>query len=121
MHYELLYPSLYIRAADLHGKDVTLTIDRIEVMELQRADGSKEKKPCVFFAETVKKARENGEPDKAKRLVMNKTNARTVAGLYGTETDEWVGKKVILYAAMVSAFGKQTEAIRIRAEKPKEK
>ena len=38
--------------------------------------------------------------------------------MYGPETNEWKGKRVTLYPAVVSAFGKDAEAIRVRPNPP---
>ena len=40
MHYELLYPSLYLKASDLLEREVILTIDHITVEMLKGSDGS---------------------------------------------------------------------------------
>ena len=34
---------------------------------------------------------------KEKAFICNITNARTIAALYGEETDEWIGKEITLY------------------------
>ena len=85
---ELLFPSKYIRGADLAGKDVTVTVKRIEKgAELVKAGGEIERKPVMHFAETEK------------MLVLNKTNMRTIAGLYGKPVADWLGKKIVLFPA----------------------
>lgn len=108
MRVELMFPSKYLCGADLieHG-EVALTIQRVSMEDLQTRDGGKERKPVVKF-ERAKKM-----------LVLNKTNAMQIAELYGPETDGWAGKRVTLYAARVSAFGKMVDAVRVRPEKPK--
>ena len=44
----------------------------------------------------------------------NTGNARIIAALYGDDTDGWIGQKITLYAAQVSAFGQIQPAIRVR-------
>lgn len=113
MHYELLYPSQYLKASDLKGRDVTLTIEHIVQEVLEGQKGKKEKKAVVYFSEVKPK------PDEPrKRLVLNITNARTIAGLYGNDTDGWKGRRVTLFAATVDGFGKAVDAIRIRPSMP---
>jgi hypothetical protein len=51
--------------------------------------------------------------------VLNKTNNSTIIGLYGSETDDWIGKKIALFSQEVDFQGKQTMAIRIRMRTPK--
>lgn len=111
MDYRLLFPSLYLSSADLHGKDVPLTIRRV-VVETLKTERGDEKKPVVYFEETAKKAAESGT--KEKRLVLNKTNARSIASQHGNEIDNWAGKKITLYPTTAQAFGETKDCIRIR-------
>lgn len=106
-HIDLLYPSKYVKGAELGGKDVTVTIESIEPRhELQRTDKSKDYKPILNFKEAEK------------AMVLNKTNAQTIAAMYGPEAMEWIGKRITLYCKKVEAFGKMHDAIRIRAKVP---
>ena len=41
MHYRLMYPSDYLNAADLHGKDVTVTINFVAVEDVPDPQGKK--------------------------------------------------------------------------------
>ena len=85
---ELLYPSKYLRYADLGGKDVTLTIARAEKgHELTMAGGVKEAKPVLHFDKTPK------------MLVLGKTNMRRVASWHGSTCAKWAGKQITLYPA----------------------
>lgn len=93
------YPSKYLKASDLKGREATVTIDRVDMESL--AQGEKPK-PVVYFL------------DKVKGVVLNKTNAMNISGGYGAETDAWVGQVVILFPVWVDFQGKSTEAIRIR-------
>ena len=115
MDFRLLFPSLYLGAADLHGKDATLTIRRIIVEEL-KTDRGDEKKPVIYFEETAAKAAKSG--DKEKRIVLNKTNATAIAFLYGNEIDDWTGKRITIYPTKAQAFGKIVDCIRVREEVP---
>lgn len=104
---ELLYPSKYLRAADLRGRDVTVTIRDIDPRgELQMRNGKKEHKPVVSFKESDK------------LWVMNVTCARIIAKVHGNEITSWLGKRVTLYPTMVACGGQQVEAIRIRERAP---
>lgn len=106
-HYMTFYPGKYLAALDLAGGDVTATITRIGVEEMKAKGGETEQKPILFF--------DNGH----KPIVMNKTNAKVIAGMYGEETNGWIGKPVTLYAAEVEAFGEMVMAIRVRLVVPK--
>ena len=99
---ELMFPSNYIGAADLKGRDVTLTIEKIQMDELMLVGGKKQKKPVVYFDKTPK------------MLVLNKTNAKTIADMHGTEMRTWFGKKVTLFPTDTRCKGKTVPCVRIR-------
>jgi hypothetical protein len=85
MNAALLNPSKYLKAVEFLGRDHTLTITEVKREELIREDNSKEKKGIVFFAETTK------------GWVLNVTNIKSLVAMWGDETDNWIGKKVVLY------------------------
>jgi hypothetical protein len=118
MDVRLLFPNQYIGAADLHGKDVTLTIDRL-VVEGLKTDRGTEKKPVVYFREMEARHR-RGEGEN-KRLVLNKTNAKVIGELYGYETDGWKGKRVTFFPTTCQAFGKEVDCVRVRPTEPRGK
>ena len=115
MHFKLLYPNDYLGAHDLNGKDATLTIRNLIVEDL-KTDRGTERKPVMYFVETQRVAEKEGKAEK--RMVLNKTNASSIAALYGNETNEWKGKRITLYAAVVDAFGQKKEALRVRSVPP---
>lgn len=104
--YRLMFPSDYIAAPDLMGRDAPVVIESVKVENLKMAGGKSEDKPVVRFV------------GKKKALVLNKTNARTIAKLHGNQTDEWVGKGVTLYPT-TTTFGRETvDCLRIRPTAP---
>jgi hypothetical protein len=92
-----IYQSNYLTAADLQGKEPTVTITQVEVAKMN--DG--QAKLCIYV---------NNKP---KGVVLNKTNARAIAALYGDESARWVGKKVKLVTVWTDFQGKPVQAIRI--------
>jgi len=101
-------PGKYLTGDDLDG-EVTVTIERV-VLEPFRDPRTRvdSRKPVMYF-------------QRAKRgLIVNRTNWRTVADLYGDESDNWTGKRITLAAMMVDAYGKQTMAVRVRPIRPSE-
>jgi len=107
--YRGMFDHEYLGAWDVAGRDHTMEIARVAVAELTGDAGRKSKKPIVYFR------------DSDKGLALNKTNARTIAGLYGNDTRAWVGKRITLFAT-TTTFGRETvECIRIRPELPREK
>lgn len=99
---ELLFPSKYVGAADLKGRDVIVEIESIDISELQMVGGRKEKKPLVHFKKTPK------------ALVLNKTNARTIASLYGGAVEGWVGKRIVLFPTTTTCGRNTVDCVRIR-------
>ena len=75
-----LYPSRYLKPADIGTDDLILTIDKVLVEEMGFAD-RKETKPVLYFL------------DHEKVLVLNRTNAGILANLYGEQVSGWAGKQ----------------------------
>lgn len=98
------FPSKFIKAADLQGQDVTVTIARFALESVDEDSG--ELKPVIYFA-----GHQRG-------LVLNKTNAITIADLYGTETERWIGRPVTLYPTHCQYGAKMVDCIRIRPFPP---
>ena len=101
-----IFPSKYVKAADLEGRTVTLTIKLLTVEEMLNHASEKERKPVLYFERATK------------GLVLNRTNAMTIAALYGDESDTWPGKRISIYPTRVKAFGQMQDCIRIREEIP---
>lgn len=104
MHYKLMFPSNYIAACDLAGREVKVTIKSVAVCELTMVGGKKEQKPVMHFE------------GKSKALVLNKTNATLIARQLGPDTDAWMGKQIFIYPTETK-FGRETvECIRVKAK-----
>ena len=50
-------------------------------------------------------------------MVLNVTNSRTITKLFGPETDNWVGKKIILRAEEVDFKGERVLGLRVSLSK----
>ncbi len=101
-HVDLLFPSNYAKAADLLGRTVTVVIDRIVPREkLQMAGGRKDEKPVIYMR------------GKKKGWILNKTNAKAIAKVYGPELMSWIGKAVAIKSMSVEAKGEMVDAIRV--------
>ena len=98
MNINEVFPSKYLKAADLQGRQVTVKIRSAE----QEVMGD-DRKLVVYFE------------GKEKGFVCNKTNANNIAALYGPDTDNWVGSEITLFEAMVDFQGKTVPSIRVRA------
>ena len=116
MHVDLLFPNRFIKCADLRGKDVTLTICNLNPKEeLRRPGGAIDYKPCLYFEETAAKVKKGEEE---KRLVINKTNAKSIAKMYGNDTDNWIGCKITLYPTTTRCGAETVDCVRIREQVP---
>ena len=92
-----IFPSKYIKADDLQGRDVNVTISNVEMEKL-----GDDNKPILYF-----KGKEKG-------MVCNRTNFDRIAFMYGDETDDWGGKQVTLTTEFVQFQGKTMKALRIK-------
>lgn len=100
-----LFPSRFIKSADIGDTDTVLTISKVAMEDLGYGDGQ-DTKPVVYFQEIDK------------GLVMNKTNAESIGQLYGERIDGWPGKKITLFTTEVSFQGKPMLGIRVRLRPP---
>lgn len=100
-----LFPSKYVKAQDLNGKTVTLTMAKLVIEELGHG-AEKERKPVLYFQKATK------------GMILNATNARTIAALHGDDSIEWEGKRISIYPTTVRAFGKVNDVIRVVEQIP---
>jgi len=104
--YRKMYDKEYLGAWDVEGKDYTLTMREVRAGDLTQGGGKKSKRPIVYF--------EGAE----KGLVLNATNGKTIAALYGTKTEAWIGKAITLYATKTEMAGQTVDCIRVRPSVP---
>jgi hypothetical protein len=82
--YDQLYPGRFIKAAELLGKKVTVTIADVELEDLEGEDGNKTK--CIIsFRESPKK------------LVACKTNGLCIKEMFGKDLANWMGKRITIF------------------------
>src|SRR5262245_7303709 len=58
--------------------------------------------------------------DKEHRLVLNRTNIRTLREAFGDVVADWVGKVIAVYPTSVDFRGKLVPALRVRIPPPKQ-
>jgi hypothetical protein len=92
-----LFPSDYLKASDLQGRAITVTMSHISTQDLNG-----DPKPILYFQ------------GKEKGLVLNKTKANKISEMFGDDYSNWSGGQIILYEAMVEFQGKTVPAIRVR-------
>lgn len=92
------FASKYLKAVDLKGRTVRVTITSVfsETLDQGRT------KPVLFFAGAQK------------GLVLNRTNSETLAMAFGDETDNWIGAEIELFPMMVNFQGQMQPAIRVK-------
>ena len=98
-----MFPSNLLKAQDVTdaGGEMPLTIAKVEMKEFDGDNGTKERKPIIFFTND-------------KQMVCNKTNGTTLGQMLGNDTDDWLGKEITLIVQSVDFAGKSTPAIRIK-------
>jgi hypothetical protein len=97
------FPSAYLKASDLDGREVRVTMGRVEREKIGTDD-----KVVLYFKE-----REKG-------LVLNKTNAYTIEAAHGDDTDDWFGHPLILFSIRTEYQGKPVDGLRCRIPTPKD-
>ncbi len=101
-----VYPGNYLTKDDCNG-DLTLCIERLKFDEVKTPDGKASRERLCYFK------------DSEKPLILNKTNWRRVAAMYGKNDDNWAGHWVTLFNDKTIVFaGEVTGGIRVRPHKP---
>ena len=94
------FPSKYLKASDLKGREVVVTMD---TLKFEPVGQNKEMKAVLYFQ------------GKDKGLVMNKTNANKITEIVGSAlTEDWRGHRVKLYPTETSFQGDMVDCIRVR-------
>lgn len=96
-----IFPSKFLKAHDLQGREPIVTIDRVE---LESVGQKREVVPVAYFV------------GKEKGLRLNKTMGQKLMEISGSAiTEEWHGVKVKLYAAEAAYGGDTYDVIRIKS------
>jgi hypothetical protein len=102
-----IFPSKYLKAADLKGRPHVVQIKHAPIETLKNPKGEEQRKVVLQF---------NGVK---KSLPLNLTNYDSVADIVGDdETNNWPGARIELYPGTTMLGGKTVDCIRIR--KPRE-
>lgn len=113
-HLELVYPSEYVKAADLRGRDVTVIIHDVTRENLVMVGGKKDRKAVV----TMRLRNKDGSPGQVlgKRWVVGKTVLRQIgASTKSNIIGEWIGREITMYPTTCRGKeGKEVECIRVR-------
>ena len=98
-----VFPSKYLKAADLDGTPLVVTIVSAPLETLKNPEGKEQTKTVLYFRGTKK------------LLPLNVTNWDAVADIAGDDSDDWAGHKIELYPAKTEMKGKTVNCIRVRA------
>ncbi len=94
------FPSNYLKASDLQGRSVVVTIDRVAFEPVGR---DREMKAVIYFI------------GKEKGVVLNKTNARKIIEVTGSAlTEDWQGHAIVIYPTETEFAGESVECIRVK-------
>jgi hypothetical protein len=97
------FPSKFLKADDLNGGDLTVTISSVEWEEVGK---DKTQKPVIYFR------------GKVKPLICNGTNWDRIAKITGEDdSDEWAEYKITLGVEEVRFGREDVPAIRVRIPK----
>ena len=101
-----LYPSKYLRGADLGGKYTLVTIARVEMESLYDAQQKMEVKKMVLYF-----------TGKQKGWILSKASAYKVAEIVGSEnTDTWKNHELVIFAERRLVYGAEKLVLSARAK-----
>jgi hypothetical protein len=104
-HYKKLTDTNYFGSWDIEQTDLILKITKVEREEVTGGDGRSES--CLV-----------AHLDKNKPLILNSTNQKTIAKLFGPYVEDWQNKYFAAFKTKVNAFGETVDAVRIRSRVP---
>ena len=102
MDYRSLFKGSYLAAIEFGGRTPTMTIANVKIVALEGEDGKSKDRGVVYFSETDR------------GLVLCKTNAILIAGMFGNDTDAWVGKRITMHATEVALGRDRVLGIRVK-------
>lgn len=107
-HYKKLLNPDYLGAYALEdGRDIILTIRAVKQDTVTGTDSKKEDCSVCHFKENVKP------------MILNATNSKTIAKLFGSPyVEDWIGKPIQIGIEKVRAFGDVWDALRVRPFHP---
>src|SRR5262245_12210589 len=98
-----LFPSKYLKAADLKGRPLVVEIQEAPTETFKTAGGGEDRKTVLHF-----------RGGRVKSLPLNMTNWDAVADIAGDDTDGWPGTKIEVFPTTTEMKGKIVDCIRIR-------
>jgi hypothetical protein len=99
--WQTMFSAEYINGAELEGKKWTVTITAVKSITLEGENKKKSNKAVISFKEMDR------------GWVLAKTNAILIAGLFGDETKDWIGKRVTIHSETVQVGTDTAPGIRV--------
>lgn len=93
------FPTKYLKASDLGGNVAKVQIAHVDSEQIGK---DKDRRLVLYFR------------GKQKGMVLNKTNARAIADVFGDETDNWTGGDIEVFSMKVEYQGRMVDGLRIR-------
>jgi hypothetical protein len=100
--YRSLFKGAYLAAVEFGGRTPTFTVANVKIVALEGEDGKSKDRGVVYFSETDR------------GLVLCKTNAILIAGMFGNDTDGWTGKRITLHATEVALGRERVLGVRVK-------
>jgi hypothetical protein len=100
------YGGNHFKGEEMDDKPLLLTIDQVDCKEFSSDGGPAKEKLVMAFKETDQ------------TMVVNMTNAQIIAGLYGDETDDWVGEKIVVFKGRTRFGSKMVDCVSVRGPRP---
>ena len=107
-HWKTLFPNKMMLLGSQHlnpGEELVAHIQSVGLSKIKNQNGKEEEVPVMTF-------------DNAPPMVLNVTNSKILASLYGEHYSGWPGKDVQIYSADIRVKGEAITALRIRPVKP---
>ena len=96
------FPSKFLKSSDLKGE-----VARVKIKEVVREQIGNDNKLVMYFA------------GKEKGMVLNKTNALTIADAYSPDYEQWTGAEIEVFTMKVEMQGRMVDGLRIRVPRQK--
>jgi hypothetical protein len=100
MDFNAMFPARFLKSGDLEDGPMQVTIASVKPEEING-----ERKVVANFS------------DSKKQMVINRTNARLIAKMYGNDTRNWLGKTITLVVTEVPFKDDLVSAIRVKVTK----
>lgn len=111
-HWRELQDYKHLGAHDLeNGEDLIVTIKEVTKETILSQSGNEETCMVAKF-----------EDEEIKPMIVNITNSKTISQILASPyVEKWIGKKIQLYSAEITAWGEEMIALRVRPYAPKGK